>query len=183
MSHLLSHETHQWDHAVNQRDVLVLQAFHVAHNVGLGVVTARGRRIRVNQDYPHHAQASTGIWVRYKQTNLLKTAWVRYLLVLLKGLPIMPFTLSPIFSAMSSCKLRFNGIIYGIAEIKVFVPWLQDASFALTLKIAIGSMRSLCILLYGILKSKRTAEDSHPKTQSRSSKSLSFTVSSRDTPN
>lgn len=137
MSHLLSHETHQWDHAVNQRDVLVLQAFHVAHNVGLGVVTARGRRIRVNQDYPHHAQASTGIWVCYKQTNLLKTAWVRYLLVLLKGLPIMPFTLSPIFSAISSCKLRFKWNL-------IFVQWLQDGPLHSLKK----AMLNICIILF-----------------------------------
>lgn len=35
-------------------------------------------------------------------TDLLKTWCVRYLLVLLKGLPMIPFTRSPIFSAISS---------------------------------------------------------------------------------
>lgn len=37
-------------------------------------------------------------------TNLLKTWCVRYLLVLLKGLPMIPLTRSPIFSAISSWK-------------------------------------------------------------------------------
>ena len=37
-----------------------------------------------------------------ENTNLLKTWCVRYLLVLLKGLPKIPFTRSPIFSAISS---------------------------------------------------------------------------------
>lgn len=42
------------------------------------------------------------------EPNLLKIWCVRYLLVLLKGLPMIPFTRSPIFSAISSWKYH-NG--------------------------------------------------------------------------
>lgn len=39
-----SGRTNQWDHAVHQWDVLVLQTLHVAHNVGLRVVTEETKR-------------------------------------------------------------------------------------------------------------------------------------------
>lgn len=42
--------------------------------------------------------------LEYFKADLLKIWCVRYLLVLLKGLPMIPFTRSPIFSAISSCK-------------------------------------------------------------------------------
>lgn len=36
--------TNQWNHAVHQGDVLVLQALHVSHNVGLRMITGEKKQ-------------------------------------------------------------------------------------------------------------------------------------------
>lgn len=99
---------------------------------------------------------------RHWQTDLLNTAWVRNLLVLLKGLANSPFVRSLIFSAISSWQKRWY-----LTGVGIFT-WGQ-VDFWPHIKWSWG-LRKL------------TADDSQPKIQSRSSKSLSVTVSSRDTP-